>query len=635
MSEIGDLKSALIKTSTKAINIPSDLTWYAGFRVNSVGRLSISEPLYAGLDYSEWLYVLSGSTIESETGYTFDYSLWDTIPNYSIEISHRLEFKRGITSATLAHDGYLMISVSNGSTVTDADSTASSGLILSLVGAETSISRTYDNEASIKTNSIDNILEYGENLINPNTITNQFLKTDGTVIDNETYRLTDYISVKNGGKYSIKSTTSVGFYDASMIFRQKISISPTNVATVITLPKWCAYIRLNTNIMPLAWAFNAGETLTDEPYEDPTLTNVTVDHLGVSSRFYHGNLDVFPADVSARYIGLQSEYAPYETLNQDTKYADVITMFDSLMAEDTTYITKESLGTASGTDAQGNPYTVYKYTFSPKVASVPQYGGKVRPKILADASMHGFEKNGTFAWYYFLKDLVENYTENPSLAYIRANVDIQLIPVLNPYGFDHDVYLNGNGVNINRNYKTSNWTFVPAEDSNASGNSPMDQPETQIVAELIEENPDTTLYICTHTNGHYYTTGYHQANANIIAYDEKDKYRNKMFNAFKRHIQDQTAFVPKEYPTIILPANTTFGRDQSHLIGTDPHGGTFNEWSYEHTNILGITFEMFNGLNDGNGTHIIEIFSENSKKMCSEILGNFICAFLKEYSSRY
>ena len=59
--------------------------------------------------------------------------------------------------------------------------------------------------------------------------------------------------------------------------------------------------------------------------------------------------------------------------------------------------------------------------------------------------------------------------------------------------------------------------------------------------------------------------------------------------------------------------------------------GTMAVWLAETAKVVGMTFELFNGVKV-DGTQIIGYFSAESKKMCSEIIGNMIAQTLVEYS---
>lgn len=73
-----------------------------------------------------------------------------------------------------------------------------------------------------------------------------------------------------------------------------------------------------------------------------------------------------------------------------------------------------------------------------------------------------------------------------------------VVPALNPDGFAADSRWNANGVDLNRNYPTSNWGQQPenARRQVRFGDAPASEPETKIVLELLEElDPDKIISI--------------------------------------------------------------------------------------------------------------------------------------------
>lgn len=358
----------------------------------------------------------------------------------------------------------------------------------------------------------------------------------------------------------------------------------------------------------------------------PELENLT----GIHSKFYHGELSSLPVDLRERYRPIL-DTSLLTNLGENTTYSEIISVFDSLMTDANGYITKEDLGAASGLINGSAPH-VYKYTFKPNIAITP-ITPQIMPVILIDGSMHGFEKNSTYAWYCFLYDLVHNFGQNQTLAYIRANVEIQIIPVLNPYGFENKEYTNGNGVNINRNFDTPDWVYVESG-NDASGDAPMDQPETQMVAKVIADNPTALMYINTHTNGRYYASGYPQANSNLMSYIPDDYYQNRLMTVIQKCVQSQTVTLPTEYEELSPTFGQTIGRcDQSTLI-TDPttHPGVFEKYIVIRTTTMGFSLEVFNGLNV-DGTYVLPVFEADAKAVAAEIVGNMLIEIIREYSN--
>jgi hypothetical protein len=347
------------------------------------------------------------------------------------------------------------------------------------------------------------------------------------------------------------------------------------------------------------------------------------------SPYYKGAFGTYKADFAKFYTGKNEDYTT-GSLGRSTKYSEVISLFDALMAMDTAYVSKNSLGTASGTDEGGNAYTLYEYVFTANAYKPDGLATaavlKKNPVILCDAAIHGFEKNSTYGLYYFLYDLVNNYADDPVLSAIRENVTIKIIPVSNPYGFDNNSYVNGNGVNINRNFYDSKWA-PDAED--ATGEEPFDQPESVIIRDWVLANQrDLMAYFNMHTNGQYSAVSFSEANALMPKFkrSNNDPYYNRLAYIIQRHIQMQTNKFRDMYS---LDISGFFGKYQ----GENNSVGTASVWATEQAKVVSMTFEMFNGISI-NDVSVIALFSAESKKICSELIGNMIAQTVFEYSDR-
>ncbi len=92
--------------------------------------------------------------------------------------------------------------------------------------------------------------------------------------------------------------------------------------------------------------------------------------------------------------------------------------------------------------------------------------------ILIIGCMHGDEPQGKY--------LIEKYIdENPE-------TKLLLIPCLNPDGLNNNTRVNSNGVDINRNFPTKNWTLSEKGDF-YGGETPASELETKFLIEMIEE----------------------------------------------------------------------------------------------------------------------------------------------------
>ena len=360
-----------------------------------------------------------------------------------------------------------------------------------------------------------------------------------------------------------------------------------------------------------------------------TMIDKASNNAGADSPYNHGKFDLYPSDYCEWYSGLQTSYIA-EGFGDSTSYAETISAFDGLLALDSAYITKNLLGDASGT-TQGQPYKMYEYVFSPKKVTITPDSRKF-PKIYIDGSIHGFEKTSTFGLFYFLKDLTTNWDKNASLAAIRANVEIHVIPVCNPWGFDLRQYKNANSVNINRNFDHPGEWEVISSGTNANGLEPFDQPESAIMRDwLLAGESDLIAYLNGHTNGYEYTIGYDEMNQNIVSLDRNDKFYNRIFRVLGNHIKTQTLRWATMYPTITPSNQETCGKIGQQATGTLTKG-TASAWANTMRNMVSMTLEGFNGLKDAENNIVIESFSGDAFKINSENIGNMIIQILKEYS---
>lgn len=178
-----------------------------------------------------------------------------------------------------------------------------------------------------------------------------------------------------------------------------------------------------------------------------------------------------------------------------TSFNDVIAAFDTLRASHPDYMASRA--------RQSENVTLYEY-----ILTTGNYNDNTgrrgrnpiinKPKILILSGLHGDERASVAALYKFTKALCNK--EFP-LSHIINGAEIHIIPVAAPNAFDAATHLNSNGVNLNRNFDTSNWHRTEPGYS-YSGAAPADQEETQIIQEWIQENSDARLYIDWHNSNY-------------------------------------------------------------------------------------------------------------------------------------
>ena len=97
--------------------------------------------------------------------------------------------------------------------------------------------------------------------------------------------------------------------------------------------------------------------------------------------------------------------------------------------------------------------------------------GNKNGKILVIGCFHGDEPQGKF--------LIEKYLEK------NSGTKLVFIPCLNEYGFEHNVRVNENGVDLNRNFPTENWELTEQNEF-SGGVTPASEKQTRFVIEIVE-----------------------------------------------------------------------------------------------------------------------------------------------------
>ena len=300
----------------------------------------------------------------------------------------------------------------------------------------------------------------------------------------------------------------------------------------------------------------------------------------------------------------------------ETTAADYFTMFNTLVAPYTGYAESHQMGLASDGITM-----MYYYTLNPLTNQDGE--NYKRPKIIITAGQHGFEKTANFGVYWFIKNLLEDWKTNKSLDYIRNHVQLIVIPMLNPYGFDNDKYVNANGVNLNRNWDTQSWSQGTQGTTTYGGPAPFSELETQYARDVILNNLDA-LWLCDyHNNGQTApnsAAGYLWHSFALVTYD--DPYFTKAINAAKYHIEDTTGHLYADYPDQCQYANSgTFTDDNA-----PSHQGLVVAYAREH-NIMAATMEGAAAF-IGYGSR----YSSSIHHMNADLLGNWIRSLISTFS---
>lgn len=416
-------------------------------------------------------------------------------------------------------------------------------------------------------------------------IDGRYVENESRLITKSYYLFDDNLFVRNNGKYAY----SVYYFDENFGYLDNLVWKSSDRGIDAEKPVNTKYIKFGIK--------TADNTAITDDHE------TVLDSFRIVNRFDRpfAALNNVPLTY---YEGLQSEY----NFDTDKNASEYLQAFEMLIDEDV-----NATATSLGRDSSGEDMVAY--TIKPASILYEKLSKKpnARPKILIVSGQHGFEKGSVYGLYYFVKDLIENYSKNDSLAYIRGNVELSMIPIANRYGFDNNLYGNANNVNLNRNYEDG---FVAGE---KNGSTALDQPETKLINDWIKNNSDALALIDFHTNGKQILTDWKNVNWLSIPYMETP-YIDIVYDVCTRQISDNTVRFKKEF-------NLTLGKDISL--------GRVDEWKKQPcldsqavlNNMIGITCEGFPAFVGAES-----IYDSNSMKANSEILGNIILNLLRGFS---
>lgn len=186
-----------------------------------------------------------------------------------------------------------------------------------------------------------------------------------------------------------------------------------------------------------------------------TKDGLSADLASILNAIYDGEPPVYTTNdgtvVAPSFVG-----NPLFMLTQ-LSYNQMIDLFDSLDLG----MVKSVIGyatTTSGEEDSTRP--IYCYTLRNQLENGKGFYSNGR-KLLVVAGQHGNEKNAVYGLYKVLKEYADG--ANLYLSDIFDGLELDIIPVLNPYGFDKNTRDNARGVNINRNFDYFWESYVGAD----------------------------------------------------------------------------------------------------------------------------------------------------------------------------
>ena len=174
-----------------------------------------------------------------------------------------------------------------------------------------------------------------------------------------------------------------------------------------------------------------------------------------------------------------------------TRVADIYAIYDAIVTAHPSYVSKTVLGTVSTDELEMREYVFNSLT----VQNSSSYSLK-KPKMVFVAGVHGYEQGASYCLAKVLEQIA-NGTDSIS-KFVRDNIEIVVVPVANPYGYNHNQRKNENGVDINRNF-AAGWSASSDPSSDYyGGSSANSEEETQILTSLLEANDDAYYAIDFH-----------------------------------------------------------------------------------------------------------------------------------------
>ena len=183
---------------------------------------------------------------------------------------------------------------------------------------------------------------------------------------------------------------------------------------------------------------------------------------------------------------------------ENSTIEDIYSLYDQLAADNPTMVEKRLLGYGGDTsNVEDTSLPIYEYHFKTPKGQTAGSGIPVEsPTVLIQTGLHGDEKSSVWSLARFMTQLMNNWVSQKNLEAIRTNVDIKVIPIVNPGGFNANTRRNLNNVDLNRNFSYL-WdeTVVTTQ---PKGDAPYSELETQIVRDWITENNNALAFVDYH-----------------------------------------------------------------------------------------------------------------------------------------
>ena len=209
-------------------------------------------------------------------------------------------------------------------------------------------------------------------------------------------------------------------------------------------------------------------------------------------------------------------------------HSDIYSKFNELTSDHPNYVTKHEKGLVEG-DVPLN-----YYIFKPEDPT--SHVGIPRPKVILVSGVHGNEKTPPVALFSFLQRLTKDWRDDEILQFIRKNIELVVIPIVNPSGIDENTRNNLNGVNLNSDY--------PLREDYSDR-----ELSTQKISEILKEHSDADLLIDYH-NFHWLQEYGIYSYAHVGDENMSRVIYNSMLNT-STEWQKEHSFLPQESDAVL------------------------------------------------------------------------------------
>lgn len=327
------------------------------------------------------------------------------------------------------------------------------------------------------------------------------VKSDGTNLSNN-YRIRTVGAIKLPADATISVDgfkLDVAEYSAfsnpnSFVFVKKRGFSVDDYVTTEEV-----YVRLMLTTLDEQTRFEGDTTLIESAIASVSIA-YTVESESGSSEPPHKRQNGIPRTILP-YLGYKLEATTDEEANAPTSgnLANLYAKWDSLIDAYPNNVSKEVLGV----DASNNEIRCYTITSNSDQFKWTVKNPQTNLKILWLSGLHGHESTIFVDDLKFFTELLKQ--DNEVTARLMDNCTFKVVPVICPWGYENGSRTNSNGVNLNRNFETK-WEYSGEGTNNFSGESPMSEAETQIIAQFLESNKDCYMAINRHSSAEFAPT---------------------------------------------------------------------------------------------------------------------------------